>query len=225
MTPQEFQQWCDGVCGQLAAPPGGVNQETLTHWEAAEGGASHMNPLNTTWFMPGATIWNTLPSGAHVWTYASVNDAIIATVNTLLNGLYPTIVAHLRNSVPFTEWQDACPELEEWGTGCDWLPSKPPPVVTPKEKEVQTFKLAVGESVELGGYKEDSYFNFIADGQNGEIGVIQVIASKWDDGTYYALSVGPNGTISLESAKFGVNGPKQAAGQFSALGITGPFTL
>lgn len=129
MTAQEFAQWCDGISIAVGAPVGPVNTNTLTAWSTAEGGDIHMNPLNTTWFLPGAVAWNTLPSGAHVWSYVSVADAITATAITLLQTPpydYPIIVNHLRNAVPKEQWSDACSELGKWGTGCGWLTSTPP---------------------------------------------------------------------------------------------------
>jgi hypothetical protein len=242
VTDAEYIAWGTGVLGQITAPDNLINRRTLDLWTAAEGGRSHMNPLNTTWFIQGAQIWNTLPSGIHVWSYASVPDAVMATVNTLLtpdapaglpNG-YDVICDNLRNSVPAEKWQNACWQLNKWGTGCGWLPSAP--VIQLGEKDMQTFVLkpvqidangfpqGEGEEITFAGPNQDTLFNFVADGQNDEIGVLQIIASQVD-GTYYALTIGPSGTISLESAKFGSHGPKQAEGRLGSLGITGPCSL
>ena len=121
MTDAEWGAWFGGVMAGISAPPSSINDDTLWAWSSAEGGRIHMNPLNTTEPMPNATAWNTLGGGLHVWTYATVQDAITATVATLLNGDYPLIVAHLRGSVPRQQWGDACGELGTWGTGCAWL--------------------------------------------------------------------------------------------------------
>ena len=123
MTDLEYGQWVAGVLGGISAPLTAINSDTLWAWSAAEGGRIHLNPLNTTWAMPNATPWNTLPSGAHVWTYASVEDATTATVLTLLQpGYFPAIVAALQASKPRGEWgMDECIDLQLWGTGCSWF--------------------------------------------------------------------------------------------------------
>lgn len=105
----------------IGAPDDATNTDTLWAWSSAEGGLGHNNPLNTTYPMANATPWNTLSNGFHVWVYATIEDGINATVYTLLNGRYPTIVSHLRNSIPRQQWGDACGELGVWGTGCGWI--------------------------------------------------------------------------------------------------------
>jgi hypothetical protein len=76
-----------------------------------------LNPLNTTQPWPGATNANSVG----VKIYPDINAGIQATVQTLLNGYYPTIVDHLRRSISYRLWQDLCGELGTWGTGCNWL--------------------------------------------------------------------------------------------------------
>lgn len=129
MTIEEIGQWMAGVLQGVSAPQSSQGVDALWAWQDAEGGSIHTNPLNTTWFMPGAVAWNTLPGGEHVWSYASVADAITATVLTLLtpdpavglpNG-YDVIVANLRGSLPRAQWGNACPQLNKWGTGCGWI--------------------------------------------------------------------------------------------------------
>lgn len=113
--------WADGVLNGISAPVSSANIDTLWAWSGAESGTVNrmrwQNPLNTTWYMPNATPMNTIP----VWRYATVQDGITATVKTLLDGYYPLIVSHLRNSVPRQQWADCCPQLGTWGTGCGWL--------------------------------------------------------------------------------------------------------
>lgn len=128
-----FVQWKTGVLAGLGAINDSVNTESLWAWGNAESDpfpVMHINnPLDTTQFEPGAVAWNTLASGEHVWIFASVADGINATVATLLDGRYPIICDHLRNSVPRQQWGDACAELGVWGTGCGWLQTDygPPP--------------------------------------------------------------------------------------------------
>lgn len=124
MTP--YSQWVLGVLQGIAAPANATTLDALWAWSGAESlprdRMSICNPLDTTWSMPGAIAFNTLPSGAHVWQYASVQDGITATVATLLQpGYYPTILSHLRNSVPRAAWGDCAVELGRWGTGAGWL--------------------------------------------------------------------------------------------------------
>jgi hypothetical protein len=132
----DWETWAVGVLKGIGAPLGTANADTTWAWSNAESGADVMrwnNPLNTSWYLPGAIAMNSIP----VWKYATVQDGIDATVLTLLGGprwpdpfpqYYPTILAHLRNSVPRGQWTDACPELGLWGTGCGWLQSTYGPV-------------------------------------------------------------------------------------------------
>lgn len=116
-----WSDWASGVLQGLGAPLDALNLDTLWAWSGAESlpyDRMHINnPLNTTQPWSGATDWNTVG----VKIYATESDGIGATVSTLLNGRYPTIVSHLRNSIPRAQWGDACPELNVWGTGCGWL--------------------------------------------------------------------------------------------------------
>lgn len=118
-----YTQWAAGVLGGISAPMSSANEDTLWAWSGKESGSDRMrwnNPLNTTQELPRAVDPDMNAVG--VEAYSSVQDGITATVQTLLNGRYPTIVAHLRNSVPRALWGDACAELDTWGTGCGaWL--------------------------------------------------------------------------------------------------------
>lgn len=121
-----FTTWELGVLDKISAPHSNNALNALYAWAQAESApfdVMHINnPLNTTWTMPGATPWNTLGSGGHVWIYASIEDGIAATALTLLQpNFYPTILAHLRAGDPYTSWTgEACVELQRWGTGCGW---------------------------------------------------------------------------------------------------------
>jgi hypothetical protein len=128
-----WEVWASSVLDGIGAPLSSVNAETLWAWSNAETSPfpiMHINnPLDTTLFMLGAIPWNTFGIDRHVWIYSTVEDGITATVETLLQpGFYPTILAHLRNSVPRAKWADACPDLGKWGTGCGWLHSTFGPV-------------------------------------------------------------------------------------------------
>ncbi len=116
----DWEQWAIGVLAGVGAPVTAANLDTLWGWSNAESGADVMrwnNPLNTTEPWPGAQIMNSVG----VKRYASVNDGMLATVATLGNGYYPTILANLRASISRSQWGNACGELGKWGTGCGWL--------------------------------------------------------------------------------------------------------
>lgn len=117
-----WEQWASGVLGGVGAPVDANNVDTLWGWSNAESGTDVMrwnNPLNTTQPWPGAQNMNSVG----VKRYASINDGVLATVATLDNGYYPTILANLRSSRPRAQWGNACGELGKWGTGCGWLTS------------------------------------------------------------------------------------------------------
>ncbi len=120
--PTAWEQWASGVLAGVGAPVDIATVDVLWGWSNAESGAAVMrwnNPLNTTEPWPGAQNMNSVG----VKRYASVNDGILATVATLDNGYYPTILANLRSSVSRSQWGNACGELGKWGTGCGWLQS------------------------------------------------------------------------------------------------------
>lgn len=112
--------WATEVLHGISATLTQANLDSLWGWSNAESGSDVMrwnNPLNTTQPWPGATNANSVG----VKIYPSEVDGAQATVVTLLNGNYPTVVAHLQSSVPRGEWGDACGQLRKWGTGCGWL--------------------------------------------------------------------------------------------------------
>lgn len=115
-----WTNWAVGVLNGISAPVDGTNIASLWNWSNKESGSNVMrwnNPLNTT--MPG---WGGVDENSvHVKAYPSVVDGIQATVATLLNGRYPTIVTCLRRSIPHSGWQPAAGELITWGTGTNWL--------------------------------------------------------------------------------------------------------
>jgi hypothetical protein len=118
-----WTDWAAGVLNGIGAPINTTNIETLWAWSGAESGTADRmrwnNPLNSTlpWLSPPSHPMNSVG----VQFYMDVPSGIAATVATLVNGYYPTICSHLRNSVPRASWGDACHELGTWGTGCGWL--------------------------------------------------------------------------------------------------------
>ena len=95
------------------------NRELLGAWARAEGGTAAFNPLNTTQPWPGATPYNTLPSGGHVWNYPSGYAGVHATAITLLNGHYDGIIRDLRSATKTARRivEDNAHEFDVWGTG------------------------------------------------------------------------------------------------------------
>jgi hypothetical protein len=118
-----WTDWAVGVLNGIGAPINTTNIEALWAWSGSESGTADRmrwnNPLNTTlpWLSPPSHPMNSVG----VQFFMDVPSGIAATVATLVNGYYPTILSHLRNSVPRAQWGDACHELGVWGTGCAWL--------------------------------------------------------------------------------------------------------
>lgn len=123
-VPASWSQWAAGVLGGLGAAGVQVNLDTLAAWSRAESGDASQwmrwnNPLNTTRTGFGGVDMNSVG----VKAYPTVQAGVLATLATLQNGSYPTIVDHLRSGTPAAQWQDACGELQTWGTGCAWISS------------------------------------------------------------------------------------------------------
>ncbi len=113
-----FNGWQAGVLSGLGAPESAQNLQFLNAWAAAEGGSASFNPLNTTQSASGATPYNS-NNGNPVWNYPDANTGIQATVATLENGNYPTIVQGLLSGNPYaSQYQSGISQqLQTWGTG------------------------------------------------------------------------------------------------------------
>jgi hypothetical protein len=98
-------------------------------WTAAEGTAAKNNPLSCTLQLPGATAFNTFTVDGHtyhVWNYLHGVDGIAATIQTLLNDLYPTLAGHLQGGVDSTKTAeqivaDCRADISRWGTNSDTI--------------------------------------------------------------------------------------------------------
>ncbi len=118
-----WSTWCLGVLSdpRLHAGTTQTNVDTLFAWSCAETLPFLLmrwnNPLDTTQPEPGSVSVNSVG----VQSYPTIAEGIDATVVTLLNGHYSTIVDHLRRSVPRAQWADCCAQLNVWGTGCAWI--------------------------------------------------------------------------------------------------------
>lgn len=123
------------ILRRVGAP---LTARTLTMcqgWQACEGAHAGWNPWDTTWYEPGATPYNTFWVNGHpfhVWNYPTAAGGVEATVKTLSQSEYSSIVAHLRAEDPigFGRAIDASP----WGTkGVEaWMRNHfPPPQPVP----------------------------------------------------------------------------------------------
>jgi hypothetical protein len=81
----------------------------LARWARYENTSARHNPLATTQGYPGATNFNRVG----VKNYLTVDDGVAATYKTITNGLYPSVVAHIR-SRGATPLNPA--EMRTWGT-------------------------------------------------------------------------------------------------------------
>jgi len=86
------------VLQRITAPVNTENLRACHAWQHAEGGLAKNNPWNTTQAMPNATWYNSFGSSGqyHVLNYPTEESGIEATVKTLNNGHYATIVAAFR---------------------------------------------------------------------------------------------------------------------------------
>jgi len=134
--PTAWRNWAVGVLAGISAPITPVNVTSLWNWSVKESGFDVMrwnNPLNTTRELRAGIDVDPDMNAVGVESYPSVSDGIQATLATLLNGLYPTLVANLRGQVSYRAWQNAAHELDTWGSGTDWLSWTLMPPLLPQE--------------------------------------------------------------------------------------------
>ena len=93
-TPKDF---ADAVLRAIGAPVTAVNEKALVAWEAQAGGhwnnSRQYNPLNTTQKEPGASYGG---AQGNIGSYNSWQQGLDATVTTLTNGRYGSIVDALK---------------------------------------------------------------------------------------------------------------------------------
>lgn len=92
-----MKQFSVDLLNALHAPVNHQNVASLVGWEAAEGGSSNNNPFNTTEGGPAGT---TEINSVGVKDYPSYQAALHATLATLHNGDYNSIVGALHQSNP-----------------------------------------------------------------------------------------------------------------------------
>lgn len=91
------EEWARKLLDKLGIKATNANVSALMAWMRAEGGhwnnTAHYNPLNTTQSAPGATSMNSVG----VKAYTSWDQGFDATVKTLTNGHYSSILAALKS--------------------------------------------------------------------------------------------------------------------------------
>jgi peptidoglycan hydrolase CwlO-like protein len=114
----QFNQltWARALLVAMRFPVTADNVAAITAWEMAEGGhwynTAYYNPLNTTQSMPGATVFNSVG----VKAYTSWKQGLEATMITLKNGYYGSILDALRRGNDSTAVAAAV-GASPWGTG------------------------------------------------------------------------------------------------------------
>jgi peptidoglycan hydrolase CwlO-like protein len=108
--------WARALLVAMRLPVTADNVAAVAAWEMAEGGhwynTAYFNPLNTTQRMPGATVFNSVG----VKAYTSWKQGLQATVITLKNGYYGSIIAALRRGNDAAAVAAAV-GASPWGTG------------------------------------------------------------------------------------------------------------
>jgi hypothetical protein len=91
---EPIRQFGAAVMARIAAPTTSVNLDAFAAWAGGENTCARFNPLATTQPEPGATPFNNLGGGSHVWNYPNFSVGVQGTTTALTNGLYqPVIVA------------------------------------------------------------------------------------------------------------------------------------
>lgn len=115
----DAQRFATDLLTGIGASPTTENVRLVGAWMSGEGTKAANNPLATTQPWTGATIFNTLKDGGHVWNYPDYSTGLAATKQTLTNGYYPGIVSDLQSGnytadqIVSRNWD----EFNTWGTG------------------------------------------------------------------------------------------------------------
>lgn len=117
VLPITYEQWADGLLGQLEAPDCDNNHIVVIAWLANEGTAARYNPLATTYELPGSTDFNS----TGVQNYASLSQGNKATRLTLKSGAttygYGAIVKKLQACATPLNTAKAI-RASDWCSGC-----------------------------------------------------------------------------------------------------------
>jgi len=106
--------WQEAVLTGIGAPITPQNIMALNAWQQAEGTAAAFNPLATTQYAQGAGVLAGNTAG--VRNYVSPQQGVTATVQTLLNGYYPDVLAAFRGNQGAMAVGQAVAN-SPWGTG------------------------------------------------------------------------------------------------------------
>jgi hypothetical protein len=110
------QSWAATFLSVLGMPRTPCNLGAIDAWEAAEGGnwanAAAANPLNTTMPAPGSWAVNSVG----VRAYPTWREGLAATIQTITNGRYGTILSALHAGNDAQAVADAV-TASPWGTG------------------------------------------------------------------------------------------------------------
>jgi hypothetical protein len=110
-----IQQFGTAVLTNIGAPTSSSNLGAFAAWAAGEGTCAGFNPLATTQPEPGATPFNTLSDGGHVWNYPSFDVGVRATTTALTNGRYGQVIAAFQADAG-VDSVAAAVEASPWGT-------------------------------------------------------------------------------------------------------------
>jgi hypothetical protein len=93
-----LRQFGAAVLARIAAPSTSVNLDAFAAWAGGENTCARFNPLATTQPEPGATPFNNLGGGGHVWNYPNFSVGVQATTTALTNGLYRPVITAFQAS-------------------------------------------------------------------------------------------------------------------------------
>ena len=107
-------QAASAILGGLGIQDSKVDVTNVEGWEAREGGSfdnnAHYNYLNTSLEEPGSTNYNTGAPGSGIQSYPNQAEGIDATVSTLQEPQYASILADLENNA---DWQTFATAVED----------------------------------------------------------------------------------------------------------------
>jgi hypothetical protein len=110
-----IRQFGSAVLARISAPSTAANLDAFAAWAAGEGTCARFNPLATTQPEPGATPFNNLSGGGHVWNYPSFAIGVQATTTAITNGLYQPVITAFQASAGVAAVAAAV-ERSPWGT-------------------------------------------------------------------------------------------------------------
>ncbi len=120
-TQEEQTNMYKDILSRIGAQPTKYNILWMKVWRAAEGASATYNPWNSTQKKPNSTKYNNKPGVQNYWTYS---DGLDATVTTLTNGFYPTILrALIKGLNSYDEMKELASLVQLWDM-TDKIPDK-----------------------------------------------------------------------------------------------------